>query len=86
MVEGQESCGLDERLVVDTSEKLPTYLFLGKNGSYVKLSPSAYHLLKSIRAGTSFDALATALSQRQARRMMCPPVYFSAGDMRSAKA
>lgn len=53
-----------ERLVVDTSEKRPVYLLLGKNGSYIRLSPSSYQLLRQIDQGSSFAQLAEQINQQ----------------------
>jgi putative peptide zinc metalloprotease protein len=55
----------DRQLVVDTSEGQPSYLLIGKNGSYIKLSPSAYHLFNRINAGASLETLAAEFSQAQ---------------------
>ena len=40
-----------ERLVVDTSEKRPVYLLVGKNGSYIRLSASSFQLLRQVDQG-----------------------------------
>lgn len=58
---------LNERLIIDTSEGKTSYLLIGKNGSYMKLSSSAYHLLQSINSGVSFEALAQRLAHQQGR-------------------
>ena len=56
--------GLQERLVVDTSEGHPVYLLaVGKHHTYLRLSPSAYHLLQQRSAGVSFASLAETMSQ-----------------------
>lgn len=57
--------GTGGSVVVDTSEGRPSYLWIGKNGSHIKLSQSAYHLLQSVATGISFDMLAERLSQQQ---------------------
>jgi putative peptide zinc metalloprotease protein len=67
MLEFQNFRGLDERIKVDTSEEQPVYLLVGKNGSHIRLSPSAYYLLHSVYKGFSFEKLAEQLSQRQGR-------------------
>src|ERR687885_676281 len=59
--------GLNERLVIDTSEKDPVYLLIGKNGSHIRLSASAHQLLRSISSGISFEAMAEILSRQQDR-------------------
>jgi putative peptide zinc metalloprotease protein len=59
--------GVAGRLVMDTSETAPSYLWIGERGSYLKLSPSAYHLLRSVEAGASFETIAAALGRRQGR-------------------
>jgi putative peptide zinc metalloprotease protein len=57
--------GLARRLRVDTSEKRPVYLLETANGSYARLSPSAFHLLEQRGAGCSFAALAETFSREQ---------------------
>ena len=58
---------LNERLIIETSEKQPSYLLAGEDGNYIKLSPSAYHLVRSVHLGCSFDTIAEKLSQQQAK-------------------
>ena len=53
-----------ERLKVDTSEKRPVYLLLGKNGSYIRLSSSSYQLLRQIDQGSSFAQLAAQINRQ----------------------
>lgn len=65
---------LAERLVLDTSEGQTTYLLIGRNKSHIKLSSGAYHLLRSINSGLSFDALAENLSARQGRAVTADEV------------
>jgi putative peptide zinc metalloprotease protein len=56
--------GLQERLVVDTSEGHPVYLLaVGQHPTYLRLSPSAYYILQQHSAGVSFASMATAMSQ-----------------------
>ncbi len=69
--------GLKERLTVDTSEDQPVYLLAGKNGSYIRLSPSAYQLLQLCSSGISFEAIAEELSQQMAQDV-------SSDDVRAA--
>jgi putative peptide zinc metalloprotease protein len=57
--------GLEEQLRVDTSEGPPAYLLIGRNGSHVRLSASAYRLLKIVASGVSFEEAARRISQRQ---------------------
>lgn len=59
--------GLDERVTVDTSENRTTYLLVGKNGSHVQLSPSAYNLLKIYISGASYEEVSKTLMQRGTR-------------------
>ena len=57
--------GLQERLVVDTSEGQVVYLLIvGKKGIYLRLSPSAYYLLSQRSLGIDFETLAQTLSQQ----------------------
>jgi putative peptide zinc metalloprotease protein len=69
-VELQDLPNLNQRLTVDTSEKQPVYLLVGKNGSYMRLSASAYQLLQCLGAGISVDELAERLSQQQGHRVL----------------
>lgn len=57
--------GLQERLRIDTSETEPGYLLAGKNRAYMRLSPSAYHLLQQRSRGVSFAELAEQLSRQK---------------------
>lgn len=50
--------------VLDTLEAKPTYLLTGEHGSQVKLSASAYYLLRTIRSGVSMAQLAKTLNER----------------------
>jgi len=59
--------GLDERIKVDTSENRTTYLLVGKNGSHVQLSPSAYNLLKIYISGASYEEVSETLMRRGTR-------------------
>jgi putative peptide zinc metalloprotease protein len=57
---------LEQRIIVDTSEGQPVYLLaVGKNPTYIRLSPTSYYLLKQRSLGTSFTSLATELSQSE---------------------
>jgi putative peptide zinc metalloprotease protein len=69
--------GLDEELRVDTSEGQPQYLLVSGRGNPIKLSASAYHLVRGVHAGRSFEALAAELS-RQGERAV------SAGEVETA--
>jgi putative peptide zinc metalloprotease protein len=50
--------GFEDQFVLDTLEKKQSYLIIGKNGSRIKLSSSAYQLLRAGAAGVSFEELA----------------------------
>jgi putative peptide zinc metalloprotease protein len=55
---------LQERIVVDTSEGKPIYLFaVGDKPTYIRLSATSYYLLKQRSLGISFTSLAAELSQ-----------------------
>ena len=53
--------GLDERWVVDTSERQPVFLLTGRNGSRLRLSESAHQLLRLKSDGVTSEAIAEAL-------------------------
>lgn len=56
--------GVEQRLVVDCSERQAVYLLSGRNGSYIRLSSSAAQLLRQVGQGASFEHLAGVLSRR----------------------
>jgi putative peptide zinc metalloprotease protein len=68
-VETADLPDLGERLLVDTSEREPVYLLATKSGRYLRLAPSAYHLLREKSSGASSEALASALSLQTGRNV-----------------
>lgn len=64
--------GLDEELLVDTLEGKRTYLLVGKKGTQVRLSSSAYQLVKAVRDGTSFHRLAQMVNEQRAGEKVSP--------------
>lgn len=60
---------IEHNLVVDTSEREPVYLLLGRNGAHIRLSASAVQLLRQVGHGASFERLAEALSRRDGKRI-----------------
>ena len=57
--------GLEERLIVDTSEGHPVYLLaVGKHPTYIRLSATSYYLLEQRNLGVSFESLSQTLSQK----------------------
>lgn len=54
-------------LCVDTSEQRPVHMLIGRNQTYMRLSPSAYQLLKCVRDGRSFADIAKSLCQQGPR-------------------
>jgi putative peptide zinc metalloprotease protein len=50
--------GLDQAQPIDTAESDPSYLVSGQGGVQLKLSASAFALLRAVESGTSFDELA----------------------------
>src|SRR5687767_3731415 len=54
----------DKPLSVDTSDGRPAYLLTCADGRALKLSPSAYYLTQSVRAGESFATIAERLSRQ----------------------
>jgi putative peptide zinc metalloprotease protein len=61
---------LNQRLVLDTSEEQPTYLLIGQNRSYIRLSSKAYHILHGVTSGITYDRLAGSLSQQEGRSIL----------------
>jgi putative peptide zinc metalloprotease protein len=60
---------LDACTVIDTSERRPVYLLTRQNGAYVRLSPSAYQLLRLRVAGVSSEEIAHRLESQGAARV-----------------
>jgi putative peptide zinc metalloprotease protein len=50
--------GFEDPLFVETSEGQRIYMLIGPSGSYIRLSPPAYHLLRRVHEGVSFADLA----------------------------
>ncbi|MCP3166854.1 zinc metalloprotease [Myxococcus qinghaiensis] len=56
--------GIEQRLVVDTSEAHPVYLMVSRKGRYLRLSESTYQLLRQLARGATFEQLANAIRQK----------------------
>ena len=69
MIELDDLRGIEEGLKVDTSEKEPVYMVADKGGSYIRLSPSAYHLLRTRKEGYTFEELSEALSKQKGKEV-----------------
>jgi putative peptide zinc metalloprotease protein len=69
--------GLEDRLLVDTSEKKPVHLLVVRNGSYVRLSASTVQLLRQVGRGASFEELAEAINQRGQEQVSAADVEAS---------
>ena len=65
---------IEDHLVVDTSERDPVYLLIGRNGCHIRLSASAVQLLRQVGRGVTFERLAEALSQRDGRTVLASDV------------
>ncbi len=62
--------GLQERLVVETSENRPVYLLLvGAPPRYIRLSPFAYELLYQQSVGKSFEEIAEIVRQKTGKNL-----------------
>jgi putative peptide zinc metalloprotease protein len=62
--------GLQDRLVVETSENRPVYLLLvGNPPRYIRLSPFAYELLHQHSNGKSFAEMAEIVTQKTGKKM-----------------
>lgn len=66
--------GVEERLIVDTSEGRPVYMLVGEKGSYLRLSKSTYQLLRQVSRGVSFEQLAEAMCQQGGRQVTAAEV------------
>jgi putative peptide zinc metalloprotease protein len=65
MVAAASFQGLDQRLVIQTANGQSTYLLVGERGRYIKISASAYYLLRNVQAGRSFEHIADQLSRQR---------------------
>lgn len=65
MIDLHQFSGLAEPIEIDTSEQRRIYLLIGPDGRQLRLSLSAYYVLRSMYQGCSFEALAEQLSERQ---------------------
>ncbi|MDI1451087.1 hypothetical protein [Polyangium sp. 6x1] len=54
----------ERHLVVDVSERQPVFLLIGRNDAHIRLSPSAYHLLRMVEKGVSFERIAAHLGRQ----------------------
>lgn len=61
--------GLEERLLVDTSEAKPVHLLVVRNGAYVRLSASAVKLLRQVGQGATFAQIAEAINQSSPKQV-----------------
>jgi putative peptide zinc metalloprotease protein len=61
--------GITDGQVLDCRAGRLSYLVVTKHGGHVRLSPSAHHLLRSLRAGCSYEDLARDLSARGPREV-----------------
>ncbi len=50
--------------LIDTSEKEPVYILIGKNRRIIRLSQASYLLLHGLDSGLSFDELAVTISRK----------------------
>ncbi|HSS50732.1 MAG TPA: hypothetical protein VLX28_17470 [Thermoanaerobaculia bacterium] len=69
--------GVQERLPIDTSEEEEAFLLIGRNGGYIRASPSARQLLRMVDAGLSFEAVAERVASRTGRT-------YSPGELETA--
>jgi putative peptide zinc metalloprotease protein len=61
--------GITDGQVLDSTDGRLSYLVVTEHGGHVRLSPSAHHLLRSLRAGCSYEDLARDLSARGPREV-----------------
>src|SRR5215510_12261017 len=52
------------RATIDTSDRQQSYVLEGHNGSCIRLSPTAYHVLVGIDGGATAEEVARDLSER----------------------
>ena len=56
--------------VLDQSSPKPSYLLKTHSGRHLKISSQAYHLLKAVATGISFEAIAEHMTRKQ-QRVVC---------------
>jgi putative peptide zinc metalloprotease protein len=72
----------NSRLTVDTSERQESYLLEADNGSVIRLSATAHHVLTSIDEGASAHQVAHQLSERLGRRVIAADVEAAYAQVR----
>ncbi len=63
--------------LIDTSEKEPVYILIGRNRRIIRLSQASYQLLHGMESGMSFDELAVMIS-RETGMQYSPDIISSA--------
>lgn len=69
--------------ILDESATVRSYVWSGERGTFLKLSPSAYHLVKSVEGGATFGEIAEAVGRRQGRTVAAAEVeraYWALAD------
>ncbi|HEX3529313.1 MAG TPA: hypothetical protein VH988_19825 [Thermoanaerobaculia bacterium] len=61
--------GITDGQILDSTDGRLSYLVVTEHGGHVRLSPSAHHLLRSLRAGWTYEDLARDLSTRGPREV-----------------
>ena len=61
--------GLTEQFVMDTSEKLPSYVLITKSGHHMRLSQSAYALIQKVHQGTSLTDIVEEMNRNQQQQV-----------------
>ncbi|HEX7119825.1 MAG TPA: hypothetical protein VF212_13625 [Longimicrobiales bacterium] len=69
---------IEDACVMDTSENRPVYMLLTPSGAYVRLSPSAYELLRLLNTGISSTRLAAELSKQSGREITAETIEAAA--------
>jgi putative peptide zinc metalloprotease protein len=81
MSDFQNFDGFDREMRFDTSERGDQYLLIAADGQHIKLAKSAYFLLKRVRAGVSFEAIAEEFSRGGKRRFTATEAEVAYKDL-----
>ncbi len=69
MIDLEAFRGLNQEQKLDASGAETSFLITGPSGTPIRLSASAYHLLRAVRAGIGWEALAQRLSEHRGQEV-----------------
>ena len=77
MIDLETFSGLDEARKLDTTGPETGYLVTGPSGTTIRLSASAYHLLRAVRSGIGWQVLAERVSQQRGQAVSATEIEAS---------